>query len=103
MQASQLLPYRCIYHYHQVIFFSTRIYQDSGFEDPGQGSARAAQIIHGANRAPKGLLQGIAAAYGVGIGIPVAEVEDTTVFADAIAKLGLANVHERYSGVWELI
>ena len=48
---------------------------------------------------PKACCRAKAAAYGVGIGIAVAEVEDVMVFADMIAKLGLANAHERYSGV----
>jgi hypothetical protein len=88
-----LRPYRGVDYYHQIVVFNSRIYQDAGSNDLCQGNACAAQIIHGADCATEGLAQGKAAPNGVGVGIPVAEVEDFLVLANVIAILLLANAH----------
>ena len=49
--------------------------------------------------APEGPAQGKAATDGVRIGVPVAEVEDVSEWADVVAILFLANAHGFYLGL----
>ena len=90
---AQLRPYRCVYYYHQIVVFHWWVNQDAGSNDLGQGDASAAQVVHCADCAPEGPAQGKAAPDGVGIGVPVAEVEDIFIPADVIAILLLADAH----------
>jgi len=67
--------------------------QDIGSDDPRQPLTCAAEVLHDTDSSSKGPAEGKAAADGIGIGIPVAEVEDVFVPADAIAELTVADEH----------
>jgi len=58
-----------------------------------EGGSQPAQIVHDADCATKGLGESKAAADGVGIGVPVTEIEYFGERADVIAILLLADAH----------